>query len=331
MLKTLHIPEPLAGAPLAPWFAPVPKNALFKEHMPPNFFDTVPRAAPEAAAAIVLPNNFTKTPDAAAEAYIGRYLELGARLGIPVYAFSLGDFTDTVRFDPRLRVFRLSTYRSTLALQDVVMPTLTEDLGRSGIVLREKRERPVVSFCGMAGFPSAKAWIKYCVKNMLLPPARRIGVYWRRAAMRACGDSPLLETNFIVRKSFSGDRRTVELDPAQARRDFIASIVEADFVLAPKGDGNYSNRFLEALSLGRIPVLIDTEAVLPFEDRIDYAQVIVRVPMREVRKMPQYVRAWYDALTPEEWQERQRLARETFDRYLRQDSFFFEYFNARVL
>ena len=160
--------------------------------------------------------------------------------------------------------------------------------------------------------------------------ARLIGVYWRRRMLNACRRSDLVQTLFIERNSFSGARRTIELDPMVARKEFVDSILNADFVLAPKGDGNYSNRFLEALNFGRIPVLLDTESVLPFEDTIEYEKIMVRVPMSEVAKTPDYIRDWYDRLTQEEWHERQRLARQTFEAYLRQDSFFTRYFD-RIL
>ncbi len=130
--------------------------------------------------------------------------------------------------------------------------------------------------------------------------------------LSACAASPLIRTRFIIRRSFSGAHRTIELDPARARREFIDNIIDGDFVLAPKGDGNYSNRFLEVLSLGRIPVLVDTDVVLPLEHVIDYAQVVVRVPMGRVDETPKYVRDFYDALNDREWEERQQKARGDF-------------------
>jgi hypothetical protein len=203
------------------------------------------------------------------------------------------------------------------------------------IVLRPKNDVPTVSFCGFAGFKTPKQWVSYALKNTfwemraIFNPvlrAHKLGVYWRRAAMRALKSSLLVHTDFIVRRSFSGASGTIELPPAQARAEFTDSIIQADFVLSPKGDGNYSNRLLEALSLGRIPVLIDTDVILPLEDNIDYTKIIVRVPMHRVGDTAQLIREFYDVLSVEEWHERQRLARNIFDEYLRQDSFFHFYF-----
>ena len=107
-------------------------------------------------------------------------------------------------------------------------------------------------------------------------------------------------------------------------------MVDADFVLAPKGDGNYSNRFLEALSLGRIPVLIDTDVVLSLENEIPYEKIMVRIPMNRVGKTPEYIRTYYDALSEEEWKERQKLAREIFNAKLKQDVFFRNFFEHQL-
>lgn len=329
----LYIPEPLADTPLALWFKPQ-RAGVFDEQFPPNFFEhEVTRVAPEEARAIVLPNNFltiTKETDR----YIQKYIELGEKLHIPVFLFSVGDFTDHLTFDPRVYAFRFSVYGSTVAPRDIVMPTLTEDNAKEGISIRTKLAKPLVSFCGMGGFPSWRGWAGYLVKVVLhtVRGSRPhiVGVYWRRLAMRACERSSLVDTHFIVRKSFSGNRKSIELDPKVARKEYLDSIINSDFVIAPKGDGNYSNRFVKALCMGRIPVLVDTDTVLPLKEVIDYTKISVTVPMNRVGDTAKYIREFYDSLTEEEWQARQALARETFEKYLRQDSFF-TYFFTEVL
>jgi hypothetical protein len=334
-MHKFYIPEALAGVRLAPWFDPTQSVVIFGEGLPPNFFSEVIQTKLSEAEAIVLPNNF-KAMDAAATAYVQKYLTEAKTHKIPLFVFSLGDYTDKVPFDPEVTVFRLSAYRSKILPNTVLMPTRVGDLGRDGITIRSKTDLPVVSFCGKAGFSSVREhaatllrWLSYELLGMFNPIKRAHirGIYWRQWMLDACSASVLVQTNFIVRKTFSGASRTVEVSPEQARKEFIDSINNADFVLTPKGDGNYSNRFLETLSLGRIPVLVDTDVVLPFEDRIAYSKIVVRVPMNKVDQTPQYIREFYDALSQEEWQERQRLARETFEKYLRQDVFLKSYFS----
>lgn len=339
MIK-LYTPAPLEGVEFTVFqfkFAPeMQGRGVFDEDPFPNFFQYGVEYVDSmsAAKAVILPNNF-KILDEKSRAYIQKYVDEAAKVGIPVFVFSFGDLNHNEHFDMGVRVFRLSTYRSVMKPNDIIIPTTSRDFASEGIHPRLKAAIPVVSFCGQAGFKTARQWIIYFIKNSVwntrsivdpIYTARKQGVFWRRVLIRALKSSPLVKTNFIIRHSFSGAFRTIELPPAQARREFIQSITDADFVLAPKGDGNYSNRFLETLSLGRIPVLVDTDAVLPLENIIDYTQFVVTVPMRNVSKTAKYIREFYDPLTLEEWQKRQHLAHDTFQKYLRQDSFFKYYF-----
>ena len=46
--------------------------------------------------------------------------------------------------------------------------------------------------------------------------------------------------------------------------------VDSDYCLSLRGKGNYSFRLYEIFAMGRIPLFIDTDCVLPFEDEIDW-------------------------------------------------------------
>lgn len=336
----LYYFEALEDVLLVPWLEQDSDGAFVPELKGiPNPFRTFERVSTLAEAdATIVPNNIRhSTPEI--QAKIVAYADQATQAGKPLFLFSCADLTDRLQFDPRAYVFRYSTYRSTIMSQDIVMPTLTDDHGKNGIQIRTKSVVPVVSFCGQAGYNKFRQWLKFYMKtagyqilSVFVPSARAriIGVYWRRLAIKVCRGSSLITTHFVIRHSFSAAQRTIELDPIQAREEFIRSIRESDFVLAPKGDGNYSNRFLEALSLGRIPVLIDTQYTSPLEDEIDYDQFIVRVPMTKVHDLPKYIRAWYDPLSEEEWQKRQKQARELYETRLRIDSFFTHFF-ATVL
>ena len=42
-----------------------------------------------------------------------------------------------------------------------------------------------------------------------------------------------------------------------------------------RGAGNFSYRFYEALSFGRIPILIDTDTLLPLQTKIEWSEHII--------------------------------------------------------
>jgi hypothetical protein len=132
----------------------------------------------------------------------------------------------------------------------------------------------------------------------------------------------LITTNFIIRRSYSGTAKTAELDLAQARSEYIENILGSDLVLCAKGDGNFSVRFFEALSLGRVPLLIDTDCPLPLSGLINYDEFIVRVDYRELAKLPTIVAEVYKNWSAEDYEIKQRRAREVFEQYLQIDKFF---------
>jgi hypothetical protein len=339
-MTKFFVPKPFENAPVAPWMAPYSEAILFKAHLPLSFFETKAQRvdAADQAEAIVLPNNFSSLSEDSRR-YIAKWAEESEQYKIPLFLFSGGDYTDSLVFDPRAKVFKLSLYRSDLHPHDISMPTLIDDLGYTGITLRSKTGIPTVSFCGKAGFASYReklgSWgwrMVYEITSIWNPSAQgRIrGIFWRMRVIKACRNSSLVKTYFVVRKTFSGAARTIEVPPEQARKEFIDSMLMSDFVLATKGDGNYSNRFIEALSMGRIPVFVDTDIVLPLENIIEYEKISVRIPMNRVSDTPRFIKDFYDGLNEGEWQARQRLARETFEKYLRQDSFFEHIFNKNV-
>lgn len=54
------------------------------------------------------------------------------------------------------------------------------------------------------------------------------------------------------------------------RKEFLEVSSGARFILCPRGFGESSFRFFEAMSMGRVPILISDSVALPFEDILDY-------------------------------------------------------------
>ena len=96
--------------------------------------------------------------------------------------------------------------------------------------------------------------------------------------------------NFDVKGGFYGrsvdsSKPVANLERKIARPGFVRNMKQSDYVLCARGAGNFSIRFYETLALGRIPLYIDTNAPLPFEDSIDWDRYLVRVPIRKKNKI----------------------------------------------
>ena len=73
-----------------------------------------------------------------------------------------------------------------------------------------------------------------------------------------------LKTNFILRKGFWAPG----VDKFRARKEYLENMYQNLFIFCYRGAGNFSYRFYETLMMGRIPILIDTDCVFPFTDKI---------------------------------------------------------------
>lgn len=307
-------------------------NTLFNKRLADDFAITAVEFVDDPAEAdyLLVPHGISRQPDALMQAYLDSVRAIAAQHQKEIIVFIGGDLSHDIFIDDMI-VLKGSQYRYLKRDNEIIVPIFVEELGRQPLV-REKREVPIVGFCGWAGFPSLKARVKYEILNAICdvkallghPYARahKKGLWFRRKAMRALEEVKEIETRFIVRMSFSGNRKTIALDPEAARKEYLDNMEESHFMLAPKGEGNFSVRFLEAMALGCIPVLIDTECCLPFEDIIPYDELIVRVPWQETARAAEYVLNRWGKLTSEEYHRLQDQLRSTFRTHLRYDAFF---------
>jgi hypothetical protein len=195
--------------------------------------------------------------------------------------------------------------------------------------IREKKGLPIIGFTGWADIP-LKSRIKLFIKEI---PVRALnlfntkygalkkGILFREEALKILKKSPAVQPNFIIRKFYSGHIKTIQGDFQTSRREFIDNIINSDYVLCVKGDGNFSTRFYEVLSMGRIPLFIDTETVLPLEDVINYKDFCVFVDFRNIDNIDKILADFHKNLTNEQFEEMQKKARSAFENYLRTDRF----------
>src|SRR5262245_47773859 len=105
------------------------------------------------------------------------------------------------------------------------------------------------------------------------------GIYLRKLVMSHLNASRRVETSFIVRDAYFGGNPAPQ---SRIRTEYIQNILESDYVLCVRGNGNFSFRFFETMSLGRTPVLIDTDCVLPLDFMHDYRDLCVIVDRKSV-------------------------------------------------
>jgi len=252
--------------------------------------------------------------------------------GKPLLVDASGDIEWPVTV-PNAVVLRLSQYRYAVAQNEITIPFLADDLletyyGRQ-LQVRKKRNRPSVGFAGWAHF-SFEQRIKTYIKELPITLASLIdrkrqaehkGLYFRERALRALKGSVRIESHILERNSYSGHAVTMQGTFADTRREFVETLHDSDYALVVRGDANASVRFYEALSLGRIPLFVDTECVLPLEDNIPYREFCVFVNHTDIQCIGDILADFHAQIRTEKFEDMQRKARAAYDQFLRIDVF----------
>lgn len=317
MLKAF-IPDPLPKTRLVPFVADAPQEGgrLFQDLPQGAYAGLFERTFDLTEADIViLPHEYAVLKER--PSYLHDCLTEARTAGKHVLLSAYQDDTEPLSFEG-VTVLRSSAYKSALSPHEIVMPAYVEDLGAAyGSAPREKGTRPSVGFVGKAAFSSVRDAVRYVLKDLVFSRGnKRSGMYFRRRALQALAHDARIDFRHTPRRSFSAHKKSIELPQDVARAEYIASIQENLFTLAPRGDGNYSLRFYETLSLGRIPILIDTDMPLPLESELDYDAFTLRIPWEETQRSGDYIASFFAEKSEEELNSMQQRACEVFTTHL---------------
>lgn len=155
-------------------------------------------------------------------------------------------------------------------------------------------DRPSVAFCGQGAYRRGALAAQMLVRGARLlqnrfrprvvaPPLRgHVGL--RASALRALSDHSGVDDRFLIRDRYRAGVSN-EAERAATQAEFDDNLRSSTYALCVRGTGNFSARFYEALSFGRVPLFVDTDCVLPFEDEIDWRARTVWVPSSEVESI----------------------------------------------
>ena len=173
-----------------------------------------------------------------------------------------------------------------------------------------KSSSPHVGFCGYASSSSLK--LAYSVlqnlefrvmyhagRRMYEPPPLIPATLLRAKVLRALEQDAGIETDFIIRTRYK----------TGSMQEFYRNVLETDYTVCMRGYGNWSVRLYETLACGRIPVFIDTDCGLPFDDTVDWRHYCVWVPGSDASRAGDYVREFHDSISTADFRARQRECR----------------------
>jgi hypothetical protein len=259
--------------------------------------------APEQADVCVYPTDYRDDDEFARRAIV----ECKQR-GLPLMLFRNSDDSTPVHLDHGV-ICRESIEASRQTTSERAMPALCNDMLRhvpGGV--RQKQAKPTLGFCGFVGSSLKRMYYGLTGRRQKV-----VGLNLRHRVVKRLEADAAITCKFILRTSFYGGamgrfHRNVNR-AAEVRREYLENILGTDYTVCLRGKGNFSYRFYEVLSAGRIPVFVNTDCALPFADRIDWRRHCVWVEEGQIDRAGEIVREFHDRLSPEQFVETQRANR----------------------
>ncbi len=212
--------------------------------------------------------------------------ELGIRQAIPnldKYSgiFVVQDSPDTPINGFKGIEFRTSLEKSITARNKQLLWTYQDLRHLPTLPPSEYDPKPSVQFVGT---------IVYLKDGNIFPQQRA-----RLISTTALATSGLLNQTHVLSQQFV-EGKFIEVNGTRLdQSDYFNMMTQHPYGLSVRGWGNWDYRFYELLASGRIPVHINTDDVLLFEEEIDYAEHIVLVD--DLKKIKEAVETFHSQFT----------------------------------
>jgi hypothetical protein len=118
-----------------------------------------------------------------------------------------------------------------------------------------------------------------------------------------------VKTEFLTRVRYHAGNEKDTGDNSPQKLDFVRNVLNTDYTVCMRGGGNFSIRLYETLALGRIPVFIDTDCLLPFADKIPYREIFPWVDVKDLPRAADIVADFHQALSDQDFQDLQKICR----------------------
>jgi hypothetical protein len=215
------------------------------------------------------------------------YIEEAKSAGKKIVVIFNDDSAEDIPLDDGVIILRTSFYKSKKKNNEYAMPPFSADFYDSTLTIM-KEEKPTISFCGGITHPL------------------------RLQALKSLHESYNIESDFIIRNGFwaPGVNKDVAI------KEFNENIQNSLYGFCCRGAGNFSFRFGEVLSHGRIPVLVDSDCVLPFEHKINWNEHAVIVSQNDVDNIENLLLEFHESKSSSQimkmQEENRRLWKEYF-------------------
>lgn len=232
---------------------------------------------------------------------------------------------------PNAVIFRTSILKSKKDKNEFAMPAYGDDLrDRKKIADSDlyliKTALPTVGFRGQSA--PVKLPLKLQLKRKLNQTLKVTGIskqfnlhynfgyLARRDAIVSCLNNKKIKTDIHF--------TTIEQswDPVNGKEPFVNNVFNNQYNICVSGHGNYSFRLYEIMSAGRIPIFINTDCVLPFEEFIDWKKHVVWIEEKDADKADQFMLDFHESVSDDDFLKLQKNNRKLWEQYFSKDGFY---------
>jgi spore maturation protein CgeB len=186
-----------------------------------------------------------------------------------------------------------------------------------------KQTYPEVSYCGyIDSTEESTLGIKARLRRLFVKPEEDFyakGAAVRGKAVRRLQHDKNVKYNFIIRQGFWAEGMT---DKKAARKQYAENMLQSPYALVARGAGNFSYRLYEVMSCGRIPLFINTDCVLPYENLIDWKKSCVWLEEKEVEQISSKLIRFHHSISEQEFEARQINNRKIYEEWISPVGFF---------
>lgn len=236
-------------------------NNTFRDFNKNEILDIVEYTDVENCDFIYYPHKINKNTN------INNLIELSEKYNKKILLFYNDDDESIFNFKNSI-LFRTSILKNNKPKNYFSIPAFCNDLkNEKNFFLRKKDNIPTIGFCGAITHPIRKTLIDEINKTEL-------------------------NKNFIIRDNFWGG----DVWGQRVRSEYIQNTLNSDIVICLRGAGNFSYRFYETMCLGRIPLIVDTDLVFPFDEFIDYNNFTIKLSINNIDDIQNKIMSFWNSI-----------------------------------
>jgi hypothetical protein len=217
-----------------------------------------------------------------------------------------GDISPKVNL-PNTLEFRTFLHPWENSFRKIVLPYGAKEREFS---LREWKPVPTITFMGYIPKLSLGSLLGKNLSGLSSPIKSSVYLNRNISALKLKHIGPKFRVEIKKRKEFTAYRSNPNLQLHM--KEFQESLDKSDYVLCPRGSGNFSVRFYEVLSSGVTPILIDSGSKLPIIAKNEFWKTNVINLTLFQNWSTKIMKDWFYLQTNDNYTKRQISNREIF-------------------